>query len=90
VSSSDTRPFPLILASLKNRPGWNTIPAVKNDRVYVFTNDIVYGPRAYVGLVWIAQLLHPAEFRDLHPRNILIDYNNRYVNGTNTTTVIYP
>ena len=90
VSSSDTRPYSEILAELKNRPGWSTIPAVQNDRVYVLANDIVYGPRAYVGLVWIAQILHPDEFWDMHPRNMLIDYNNRYVNGTNTTMVIYP
>jgi len=90
ISQSNTKPFPAIVESLKSREGWNTIPAVKNNRVYVFANEIEYGPRAYVGLVWTAQLLYPGTFRDLHPRTMLIDYANRYVNGTNTTTVIYP
>jgi hypothetical protein len=63
---------------------------VRQDRVYAFANDIEYGPRAYIGLVWTAQLLHPDEFRDMHPREMLNDYEQRYVSGTNTTVVIYP
>ncbi|OPY35504.1 MAG: Cobalamin-binding protein precursor [Methanoregula sp. PtaU1.Bin051] len=90
VASTNTQPFPAIADSLKSRQGWSGIPAVKENRIYILSNELQYGPRAYIGLVWIAQLLHPAEFRDLHPRTMLIDYNNRYVSGTNTTTVIYP
>jgi iron complex transport system substrate-binding protein len=90
VSSTNTRTLPDIVQSMKTRPGWAGIPAVKEDRVYAITNDIEYGPRAYIGLVWTAQLLHPAEFRDLHPRSMLQDYEERYVSGTNTSMVIYP
>jgi len=90
VSSSDTRPLDTIVAALKSRPGWDTIPAVEDNRVYAFANDIEYGPRAYIGLVYTAQLLHPAEFRDMHPREMLNDYEQQYVSGTNKTMVIYP
>jgi iron complex transport system substrate-binding protein len=90
VSSSDTRPLDTIVAALKSRPGWDTIPAVQDNRVYAFANDIEYGPRAYIGLVYTAQLLHPAEFRDMHPRETLNDYEQQYVSGTNKTMVIYP
>lgn len=90
ISSSNQKPFPEIAAGMRNRTGWETITAVKNDRVYLFANDIQYGPRSYVGLVYMAQLLHPDEFRDMHPRQMLNEYAGRYVSGTNGTMMIYP
>lgn len=90
ISSSNQKPFPEIAATLRNRTGWNTVPAVKNDRVYLFANDVEYGPRAYIGLVYKAQLLHPDEFRDLHPRAMLNEYAGRYVSGTNGTMMVFP
>jgi len=90
VSSSNMQPLGEIVRKLKARPGWDTIPAIQNDRVYAISSEIAYGPRAYIGLVWTAQLLHPEEFRDMHPRKMLADYEDRYVSGTNRTIVIYP
>ncbi|WAC05776.1 MAG: ABC transporter substrate-binding protein [Methanoregula sp.] len=90
VSSTNTRPFAEIVSAMKERPGWYMIPAVRENRVYAFANEIEYGPRAYIGLVWTAQLLHPEDFRDMHPRSMLNDYEQRYVSGTNRTMVIYP
>ncbi|WP_158491349.1 ABC transporter substrate-binding protein [Methanoregula formicica] len=90
ISSGNSKPFPEIHAALVNRTGWDTIPAVKNDRVYLFANDVQYGPRAYIGLVYTAQLLHPDDFRELHPRAMLDEYALRYVSGTNRTGMVYP
>jgi len=90
ISSTNLEPFPEIAEALRSRMGWDTIPAVKNDRVYLFANDVEYGPRAYIGLVYKAQLLHPDEFRDLHPREMLDEYAGRYVSGTNGTMMVYP
>ncbi|MEN6609783.1 MAG: ABC transporter substrate-binding protein [Methanoregulaceae archaeon] len=90
ISSSNQKPFSEIAAAMRNRTGWDTIPAVKNDRVYLFANDIQYGPRSYIGLVYMAQLLHPDVFRDMHPRQMLNEYAGRYVSGTNGTMIIYP
>jgi len=90
VSSSDTRALSEVVASLKSRPGWNTIPAVRNNRVYAFANDIEFGPRAYIGLVYTAQLLHPDEFRDMHPKAMKDEYAAKYVSGTNTSVTVYP
>jgi len=90
ISSGNSKPFTEVHAALVNRTGWDTIPAVKNDRVYLFANDIQYGPRAYIGLVYTAQILHPDEFRDLHPRAMLDEYAVRYVSGTNRTGMVYP
>ena len=90
VSSTNPTNLKDMVTTLKTRPGWDSIDAVRKDRVYAFKNDIVYGPRAYIGLVYTAQLLHPDEFRDLHPRQMLADYDARYVAGTNQTGLIWP
>jgi iron complex transport system substrate-binding protein len=90
VSSSDTRALSDIVTALKTRPGWNTIPAVRQNRVYAFANDMEYGPRAYIGLVYTAQLLHPDAFRDLHPKAMRDEYAAKYVSGTNTSMAVYP
>jgi iron complex transport system substrate-binding protein len=90
VSSTNTASLEEVVAGLRARPGWESIDAVRNDHVHAFRNDIVYGPRAYIGLVYTAQLLHPKEFRDLHPRQMLTEYDERYVAGTNRTGLIWP
>jgi len=90
VSSTNPMSNPEILAILKARQGWEKIAAVRNDRVYLFSNDIQLGPRAYIGLVYTAQMLHTDEFRDMHPRQMLDEYARKYVSGTNRTGMIYP
>jgi len=90
VSSTNTMSLKDMVSALKERPGWDSMPAVRNDRVYAFKNDIVYGPRSFIGLIYAAQILHPAEFRDMHPREMLGEYDKRYVAGTNTTGMIWP
>lgn len=90
ISSNNHIPFPEIRAAILNRTGWDGIPALNDDRVYLFANDVQYGPRAYIGLVYTAQILHPDEFRDMHPRQMLDEYAARYVPGTNGTVMVYP
>ena len=50
--------------SVKARPGWQDIPAVKIDRVYAVDPDIVNrpGPRLVDGLETLARLFHPNLF----------------------------
>lgn len=90
VSSTNTKSLADVMTTIKARDGWENVPAVKNDQVYAFSNEIIYGPRAYIGLVYAAQILHPDEFRDMHPRTMLAEYDRTYVAGTNRTGMIYP
>jgi iron complex transport system substrate-binding protein len=90
VSSPSTFSLAEVVENLKARPGWDSIPAVQQNRVYAFDSDIEYGPRAYIGLVYTAQLLHPDIFRDMHPHAMLDEYAGTYVSGTNVSTMIYP
>jgi iron complex transport system substrate-binding protein len=49
---------------VKARPGWGSISAVKNSRIYVIDPDIVSrpGPRLVDALETLAQALYPERF----------------------------
>ncbi|MCS7139429.1 MAG: cobalamin-binding protein [Candidatus Nezhaarchaeota archaeon] len=51
--------------SIKARPGWSVISAIKNNRVYFIEEDIIVrpGPRLVEALEIIARYLHPEAFR---------------------------
>jgi len=51
---------------LRERPGWNEIPAVKNGRVYAVDANSYFarpGPRVVAGVELLAHLIHPELFR---------------------------
>jgi iron complex transport system substrate-binding protein len=90
VASSDNRKLTDVVATLRARTGWSTIPAVQQNHVNAFDSDLAYGPRAYIGLVYMAQILHPNTFPDMNPREMLDAYAGQYVNGTNVSRMMYP
>jgi iron complex transport system substrate-binding protein len=51
--------------SLKKRPGWEGLDAVKNSQVFPFDDNLVSrpGPRLVDGLEALAKLLHPDLFK---------------------------
>lgn len=58
-------PFvPTTVESLKLRPGWGGITAVREDRVYAVDTDLLDlpGPRLVEGLEAVARILHPERF----------------------------
>lgn len=52
---------------VKTRPGWDTISAVKANKIYAFNPDLLskFGPRIVVGISDLARLVHPEAFRTL-------------------------
>ncbi|MBP3386112.1 MAG: ABC transporter substrate-binding protein, partial [Candidatus Methanomethylophilaceae archaeon] len=46
--------------TLKSRPGWDQIDAVKNDQVYYISNDICGGMRSVVGAMFALSLYNDA------------------------------
>jgi hypothetical protein len=75
---------------MKERTGWNTLPAVQQDHVFLFNSGIEYGPKSYIELAYTVKIQHPDLFHALDPHMMLNDYAARHVAGTNTTTTIYP
>ena len=52
------------------RPSWNLIQAVKNGRVHVLDSGIWTGPRAVIGVIYMAKCIYPRLFDDLDPEQI--------------------
>jgi iron complex transport system substrate-binding protein len=46
---------------VKSRPGWDTISAVKSNKIYAFNPDLLskFGPRVVVGILDLARVIHP-------------------------------
>lgn len=90
ISAKETRPYAEVAAALKKRTGWDTMKAVQQDRVCLFSSGIEYGPKAYIGLAATAKILHPGLFTDLDPEKMIDQYAGTYVAGTNTSAMVYP
>lgn len=64
IMGPDTHGEALTADQVATRPGWETIKAVQDGRIYVFDGDITSraGPRIVDGLEMIAHALHPDRF----------------------------
>lgn len=64
IMGPDSHGEALTAAQIAARPGWETIKAVQEGRIYVFNGDITSrpGPRIVDGLEMIARALHPDRF----------------------------
>jgi iron complex transport system substrate-binding protein len=64
IMGPDTHGEALTADLVATRPGWETIKAVQDGRIYVFDGDITSraGPRIVDGLEMIARALHPDRF----------------------------
>ncbi len=56
--------------NLMQRQAWNTLDAIKENRVYLISSDICSGPRAVVGALYIAKWSYPERFEDIDPGEI--------------------
>jgi iron complex transport system substrate-binding protein len=81
-------------SSLRNdtmaREGIAGVDAVKNNKVYVMSSTIAYGPKAFVGLLYTAKVSHPNRFGDVNPQAKLDEYAAKFVPGANKSIVFYP
>jgi iron complex transport system substrate-binding protein len=57
---------------IMNRQAANTVPAVKNGKVYVFNWDFMAGPDQIVGLTYLAKVIHPEA--KLDPESVYEEY----------------
>jgi iron complex transport system substrate-binding protein len=57
--------FGITIESVKTRAGWDELPAVLNDQIFPFDDNLVSrpGPRLVDGLEALARLLHPEVFK---------------------------
>jgi iron complex transport system substrate-binding protein len=66
IMGPDTHGEALTADQVATRPGWETVKAVQDGRIYVFDGDITSraGPRIVDGLEMIARALHPDRFTE--------------------------
>ncbi|MDD4652570.1 MAG: ABC transporter substrate-binding protein [Methanothrix sp.] len=61
-----------IIQEIMGRSAANTVPAVKNGKVYVFNWDFMSGPDQIVGLTYLAKVIHPEA--NLDPESVYKEY----------------
>lgn len=66
--------FNLRRDAIMARPAWHHISAVKSGRVHVMDSSIWTGPRAVIGMAFMARWLHPDRFQDMDPEHLHREY----------------
>ena len=62
-----------------NRPELANVTAVKEEKVYLISSDILYGPGYFVGIAYMAKWFHPYLFADLDPEANHKEYLTRFL-----------
>jgi iron complex transport system substrate-binding protein len=78
------------LEKLIDRPGWENMNAVKNDRVYIFNSRIVFSAGYVIGSCYFAKCLQPDLFSDLDPMELCDEYWNTFIGIDFPEMPIYP
>ncbi len=89
-NEDDTSEMAALRDEIATRPGWDAIEAVKNDQVYVLSNDILGGSQHFIGVAYLAKLFHPDLFIDLDPVAIHREYLTRSQGLDLQGVYIYP
>lgn len=76
--------------SIVARPGMDRVDAVKNGQVYVMSGTVAFGPRAVIGLLYTAKILHPDLYNDVDPQAVMSEYSQKYLSGADQGYFIYP
>jgi len=77
-------------ASFVNRPGYNQMSAISENRLYIYEGSLISSPRAVVGLVYLAKAFYPDQFSDVDPDLIRREYVQNFGFGDETQEWIYP
>lgn len=79
---------------MTSRKGWETLEAVKENRIYLLHTDILGGPHHFIGTQYMAKWFYPDRFADLDPSALHDEYLSRYQGLqptlTNGLVFVYP
>ena len=67
-----------IYEQLVNRTGWDKLDAVKNGRIYLISSELMYGPRAMIGSLYIGKWCYPERFVSIDPDSVLAYWMKKY------------
>lgn len=67
-----------IRKEITTRPAWDNLRAVQEGKVHVMESSIWTGPRAVIGISYMAKWFHPHTFKDLDPERLHREYLERF------------
>nr|WP_303714385.1 ABC transporter substrate-binding protein [Methanoculleus marisnigri] len=70
----DPSSFETVYRAIGDRPVWDRIGAVRDDRVHIIHSDVIGGPEYFIGVAYMAKWFYPDLFPDLDPRAIHRQY----------------
>ena len=68
-----------LLQAYAKRPGWDSLPAVKNQRLYAVYQGASRTQADYTTVQFLAKALYPSLFADLKPEQNYIDFYKKYL-----------
>lgn len=78
------------IGEICNRTGMDSVNAVVNGRVYIMSTAVAYGPKGFMGMLYMGKILYPDRFADVDPQAALDAYAERFVPGADGYVYIYP
>ena len=76
--------------SVESRPVWNETPALHNKRIHVLAGDVCAGPRAIIGILYMAKWFYPAAMAGLDPEDLHREYLQTFHNMPYQGVYVYP
>ncbi len=74
----DEKEFLLRKSRITERPGWDNIKAVKDDKILLLSHYAFGGACELVGTCYIAKFLYPEYLPDLHPEEVFKEWVTKY------------
>jgi iron complex transport system substrate-binding protein len=87
---TDPDPMKSVRNKIMARPAWNNIRAVQDGKVYVMASDIWTGPRAIIGISYMAKWFHPEVFKYLDPEKLHREYLENFQGIKYQGVYVYP
>jgi len=90
----DPSSFENVRRSITDRPVWDRIGAVRDDRVHIIHSDVIGGPEYFIGVAYMAKWFYPDLFPDLDPcaihRQYLEEFQRLDYDLDEHGTFVYP
>ncbi len=76
---NDTSKAKGLIDSFINSTNFERIDAVKEERIYVLSTSLISSNECWIGLIYMAKLLHPALLKDIDPLAINQEYLDKFL-----------
>ena len=86
----DPDPLKSVRDKIMARPAWDNIRAVQDGKVYMVASDIWTGPRAIIGISYMAKWFHPEVFKFLDPEKLHREYLEKFQGIKYQGVYVYP